>query len=158
MRNDICPCFQYYFPFFTVRSETTINIRPAQGAGDAAHSYFSELITTILNRTSSTYGLAKVNVPVENLTQNRSLRLLKEGRRVDLNWAGINLKREQDLRPIRIPLNMGLLGYRLLVIRQDRLSEFDQIRTPDQLNKLIACQGQYWPDSDIIEDNGYIVN
>ncbi len=150
--------FNAIFLSFTVRSETTINIRPAQGAGDAAHSYFSELITTILNRTSSTYGLAKVNVTVENLTQNRSLRLLKEGRRIDLDWAGTNLRREQDLRPIRIPLNMGLLGYRLLVIRQDRLSEFDQIRTPDQLKKLIACQGQHWPDSDILEDNGYIVN
>ncbi|WP_052742129.1 hypothetical protein [Kiloniella litopenaei] len=143
---------------FTARSETVINIRPAQGAGDVAHSYFSELITTILNRTSAKYGLAKLHVTSENLTQQRSLKLLEEGRRIDLDWAGTNLGREQALHPVRIPLNMGLLGYRLLVIRQDRVREFDQIRTPAQLKTLIACQGQHWPDSDILEDNGYTVN
>ncbi|WP_085906708.1 hypothetical protein [Kiloniella majae] len=146
------------FTSISAYSKTVINIRQAQGAGDIAHSYFTALISEVLNRTASKYGPAKLNVTSSNLTQQRSLYFLEKGRKIDLDWAGTNLEREQDLRPIRIPLNMGLLGYRLLVIRKDRIAEFDKIQTPEQLKRLTACQGQHWPDSNILEDNGYIVN
>ena len=139
-------------------SQNVINIRHAQGEGDIAHSYFSEIIIEVLKRTTEDYGPAVLNVTRENLTQKRALKFLERGQDINIDWAGTNIERERKLRAIRIPLNMGLLGYRLLVIRKDRRAEFDKITSENQLKKLTACQGQHWPDSDILEDNGYTVN
>ncbi|MFD2206734.1 hypothetical protein [Kiloniella antarctica] len=139
-------------------SQQTIQIRHSQGDGDIAHSYFSQIISEVLHRTEKEYGSSELKVSVENLTQKRSLHFVEIGKEIDLDWAGTNKERERTLRAIRIPLNLGLLGYRLLVIKKGRRTEFDQITTPQQLKKLIACQGQHWPDSDILEDNGYTVD
>jgi hypothetical protein len=46
---------------------------------------------------------------------------------------------------------------RVPVIKRARLAEFQTIGTPEQLKKLTACQGSQWPDSDILEANGYKV-
>jgi len=89
-------------------------------------------------------------------SQGRGMRLLNQGT-LDLIAAGPTKDREALYHPIRIPLYMGLLGYRVLVIRKDRYQEFAEIRTPEQLKKLVACQAIHWPDSDILEANEYRV-
>ncbi|WP_020593042.1 substrate-binding periplasmic protein [Kiloniella laminariae] len=148
--------------FFSLASpalaDDTINIRNPQGKADIAHDYFVTVIRAALKRTEKDYGPAKLNITAENLTQQRSLKFLEQKKQIDLDWAGTDIEREQKLRAIRIPLNMGLLGYRLLIIRKDRIAEFDKITRPEELKSLIACQGQHWPDSDILEDNGFSVD
>jgi len=60
--------------------------------------------------------------------------------------------------PVYFPLFRGLLGYRVLLIRKEDIEKFSQIKTPSQLKELVACQGAHWPDSDILETNGYTVS
>jgi len=124
---------------------------------DPVYDYFLELTRLVLSKNTHLYS--KVNLVViggEEVTQSRSLTLLNHGY-ADLIWSGYTAKRDADYLPIRIPLFRGLLGYRVLLIRQEDKEKFLQIKTPDQLKKLIACQGDHWPDSDILEANGYLV-
>jgi len=93
----------------------------------------------------------------KSISQGRSLVLLDHDY-VDIIWTGTNAQREFRYAPIRIPLFRGLLGYRVLLIRQEDREKFLQIKTPTQLKKLNACQGAHWPDSDILEANGYLVS
>ena len=58
--------------------------------------------------------------------------------------------------PIRIPLFKGLLGYRVSLIHKSNYEKFVGIGKKE-LQALIACQGQHWPDSDILEDNQFQV-
>jgi len=57
---------------------------------------------------------------------------------------------------VGVPLTMGLLGYRLPVIKRKDIPLFNSLGE-DQLKDLRACQGSQWPDSDILEHNGYRV-
>ena len=57
---------------------------------------------------------------------------------LDLFWAATNQDLERRLLPVRIPLYKGLLGHRLLVIRQQDAARFAPIRTLEELARLKA--------------------
>jgi hypothetical protein len=125
---------------------------------DPVYDYFIELTRLVLSKNKHLYADSKlVLVGHDDVTQGRSLMLL-EHNYIDMIWAGTNARRELRYLPIRIPLFRGLLGYRILLIRQEDKEKFIRITTPAQLKKLNACQGAHWPDSDILEANGYLVS
>lgn len=74
-----------------------------------------------------------------------------------VTWSGTSYRRENLYRPVRVPLFLGLLGVRVPVIRRSDIDLFDKITEEKQLQKLVACQGDQWPDSDILERNHYTV-
>ena len=82
--------------------------------------------------------------------------MLKNGT-YTITWSGTNSNREASLLPVRVPLFAGLLGIRMPVIRRSDKPRFDLIRNDSDLKQLVACQGDQWPDSDILEANGYQV-
>lgn len=67
---------------------------------------------------------------------------------------GTDRDKEQQLRAIRIPLERGLMGFRMLTIRQSQFDKFNQISSLQQLHKLTACQGLSWPDTKILQHAG----
>lgn len=83
-------------------------------------------------------------------------RLIAEVRRGDTNsimWTISNKAREKILRPIRIPLFKGLLGYRSLVIRKQDQARFAQVNSSADLAQYAAGQGAEWPDTHILRAN-----
>lgn len=137
-------------------SFSVIKIQPAQSKDDVSYPYYQDLLTRVLQRTEAHYGGASI-IPVDVLfSQHRAFNTLKTGE-LDVFWAGTNPQREADFTPIRIPIFRGLLGYRVPVILRSRQQAFSQIKRPEQLKALTACQGSQWPDSDILEANGYKV-
>ena len=84
--------------------------------------------------------------------QERNIRQLAKGEGVDVIWAVGNAEREKLLLPIRIPIDRGLIGWRLLLIRQQDRNLFDTV-TRDQLATLYAGQGHDWPDVDVLRAN-----
>lgn len=124
---------------------------------DPVYDYFIELTKLVLDKTQEKYPNSKlVMVKNDRVTQGRRL-LLVDKNYVDLIWTGTNIERERHYLAVRFPLFRGLLGYRVLLIRKNDSEKFSLIEKPEQLKKLIACQGQHWPDSDILEANGYNV-
>lgn len=122
----------------------------------SSYDYFYDLLELILIKTQAEYGPVILETLPSALSQSRGLSSLNSGL-IDIIWAGTNIEREQRYTPIRIPLVGGLLGMRVPVIKRVRLAEFQAIRMPEQLKKLTACQGSQWPDSNILEANGYKV-
>lgn len=91
------------------------------------------------------------------MVQNRALAELQAGRVVDVFWTMTSVARERELLPVRIPLDMGLIGWRLLLIRQRDQRRFGAIRDAAGLRALDALQGHDWPDTDILKANRYRV-
>lgn len=131
-----------------------INIVSAQSGFDATHDYYLGLIKLALlkvNRTNS----YKISINSTVLSQGRViLELKRKNGLVNIYHAGTNEQREKKLIAIKIPLLRGTLGYRIPVIHKDNIKVFDNIKSIDDLSALIACQGENWPDSDILEENG----
>jgi hypothetical protein len=57
---------------------------------------------------------------------------------------------EKKFNPIRIPIDRGLMGMRLLVVRKDDLPRYAAIRTLDDLKHFSAGQGKGWVDAGVL--------
>jgi len=92
------------------------------------------------------------------MLQARSIRELEQGRGLDVIWTMTSIEREADLLPIRIPIDRGLLGWRLLLVRKDGLARFAQLHSLLELQPLRAGQGSDWPDTTILRAAGLTVD
>ncbi|MCE3253723.1 MAG: diguanylate cyclase [Cellvibrio sp.] len=99
----------------------------------------------------------QVEVIKEDLTQARVNEEVRSGGLLDLCWASSDAQIESQLRPIRIPLFKGLLGYRIFIINKNNQARFDKVHTMDDLKKLTIGQGRTWADGRILEANGFKV-
>lgn len=75
---------------------------------------------------------------------------------IDIIRKGTTENLEQRFQAVPIPLFAGLLGYRVSFIRRDKRGFFEDLN-PSELRELVACQGERWADSDILEANGFAV-
>lgn len=115
-----------------------------------AQSYYHDLLAELVNDKNE---IETIERPV---TQGRSLQLLDSGE-LTVAWSGTSIVREKEFRPIRVPMYLGLLGVRVPVIRKNDVARFRSITDEQTLQDMVACQGDQWPDSDILEHNQYRV-
>ena len=99
----------------------------------------------------------QIEVIKEDLTQARVNEEVRSGGLLDVCWTSSDAQIESQLRPIRIPLFKGLLGYRIFIINKNDQAKFDKVQTLDDLKKLTLGQGRTWADGRILEANGLTV-
>ncbi|QSX37424.1 substrate-binding periplasmic protein [Shewanella sedimentimangrovi] len=131
-------------------------VESQRSARDASHDFYVDLLQLALNNSRERWGEAKVEEVSGDFSQSRAFAALNSGQ-LHVFWAGTSKQRQQRFRAIEVPLFAGLLGVRVPVIRRDRLAEFRGYQTLVDWQGLLACQGSQWPDSDILEANGFRV-
>lgn len=119
-----------------------------------ATKYFVDVLQLALEKTNADFKLSPV--PVEPVFASRNARMLMK-KRYDICWMHTNRDREEQLRPIRIPLLKGLLGWRIFFIRQSDKDKFGAVNSLDQLSGFIAGQGHDWLDTKVLLENGLYV-
>ncbi|WP_028533944.1 transporter substrate-binding domain-containing protein [Paludibacterium yongneupense] len=82
--------------------------------------------------------------------QARAVEYIKEGK-MTVMWAGTKPEYEQELIPVRIPIEKGMLGYRIFIIRKGDQPKFDQVKSLEDLKKLRAGQGRFWGDTAVLK-------
>lgn len=88
------------------------------------------------------------------MQQGRALKLLESKQNlIDIAWTLTTTEREQKLLPIRIPIDRGLIGWRLLLIHSQQQDQFSTITTLEHLAQKRAGQGHDWPDTPILRHN-----
>jgi hypothetical protein len=128
--------------------------RPLSDA-DMRDTYPVRLLSLALDQTGVNYKL----VPSDKVfLKNKALQRLAANREVNVVWSSTNKQREQELLPIRIPIYKGLIGWRVLLIRDDMAERFKYIQEFEHLLKLVAVQGRGWPDTKILQTNGFEVS
>jgi hypothetical protein len=123
-----------------------------QGQGDQSEHYPVRLLRMALAYAGQPHAIEPTTY---KMGQTRALVELQNRRAIDVLWTMSSRQREAELLPVRIPLDMGLIGWRLLLIRRSDAARFDAIRSPEGLQQLVALQGHDWPDTDILRANGY---
>ncbi|WP_320175612.1 hypothetical protein [Maridesulfovibrio sp.] len=151
-------CFIWVIVIFVpnlTKAETVAQITiPYIHPEDHRHDYVVDLLRLSLNKTIDEYGdyeLKQYQLPTE---QDRSLRMVKCEGGIDIVWSMTSIKREKEFLPIRIPLQKGLLGYRVFIIKAGRQDSFRKIKLINNLKYFIAGQGHDWPDTKILRANG----
>lgn len=121
---------------------------------DARTEYPIALLKLALEKTGVNYEL----LPSDRiLLTGKALRQLRENREVNVVWSMTDTQREKDLLPIRIPIAKGLIGMRVFVINEEKKDKFAQVKSKGDLLKLIPLQGEEWPDTKILQANGFNV-
>lgn len=89
------------------------------------------------------------------MPQSRALLELATGSKlVNVAWGMTSIDREQQVLPIRIPIDKGLLGWRLALVAERRPDLFRQVRTVAGLRAFTAGLGHDWPDTALFRANG----
>ncbi len=98
-------------------------------------------------------------VDISDMNQKRALKSLASGNvSFDIFFSGFSAARENDLLQIDVPLTMGLLGARVLVVNEKHEERLMQNVTSEaELKNLRIGSGVQWPDSDILLFNQYQV-
>lgn len=121
---------------------------------DLRSRYPMQLLTLALEQTGVKYKL----IPSDRIMlQSRALKQLGENRGVNVVWSMTDQVREKDLLPIRIPIYKGLIGWRVFLINKQVSDSLGGISTLDELRQFKAIQGYDWPDTKILQSNGFDV-
>ncbi|MBD8872302.1 hypothetical protein [Rhodanobacter sp. DHB23] len=89
------------------------------------------------------------------LSQARTLKLLEDNQVVTVGWSVATVERDKRLLVVRVPIDRGLIGWRVLLIRRDDEKRFSDLLTASQLAHVPMAQDQDWPDLAILHDNGF---
>lgn len=114
--------------------------------------YPIDVLKLALEKTGVNYQLMESST---RYTQQRAFQRLDQNLDINVMWSMTSSEREAAFLPIRIPLVKGLIGWRLLLTRRD--SEFfkTDIDSINDLRKFRPVQGQDWPDTRILQANGF---
>ena len=91
-----------------------------------------------------------------NAPQDRILLLVRSGD-IDVTTFGSTAKRETLLRPIRIDILRGMLGYRVFLIRQKDAARIAQLSRDELRQYLQLGFNSQWTDLAILQSNGFHV-
>ena len=134
-------------------------IRPLPEApGDTRYDHYWQLLAQALAITESDYGPFALREATVPMTELRALDELETGKgSISVIVHGNVADYEQRLLPIRFPLDKGLLGYRVFLIRGEMQSKLDLVSGLEDLRRYSIGQGREWGDVTILRQAGLTV-
>lgn len=120
-----------------------------------AWEYMVAVLKLALQRNAAAYELVESPLP---MTQARVVReLAGASGLVDLAWTMTSFERETQMLPVRVPVDRGLIGWRIAFVRPDAVERWSELRSLQELSRYVAGQGLDWPDLEILRANGLAV-
>lgn len=124
---------------------------------DRRYDYVWEILKEALERTRGTYGEYEM-VASAPMSEDRQIFELKHATgQLTVMYQTTTPELERALIPVRIPVDKGLVGYRVFMIRKGEQDRFASVRTLDDLRRLTYGQGQGWVDVKILKAGGFHV-
>jgi len=120
-------------------------------AADTRANYYVSLLDLALSKTGVDYKLQPYTVIA---TGSRVLHDLQEGRDIDLTWGPTTATWERETLPVRVPLDKGILGWRVFLVNKSDLPKFAQVHTLEQLKAYSAGLQYDWSDVAVLRANG----
>jgi hypothetical protein len=137
---------------------------------DHRNAYAYELLLQALQKTIPQYGqyelrMANLGLPRGNVTSPPAIastndRLLYEIKRGEIVNVAIAVSRpewEKEVLPIRIPVDMGLMSYRIFLIRADDQARFSALENIEQLKALRSGVGETWFNYRVLQHHGFTI-
>jgi hypothetical protein len=134
-------------------------VRPAPEApGDTRYDYYWQLLAEVLTVTEPDFGPYVLREATLPMTEHRALEELEsDSGSITVMVHGNVADYERRLLPIRFPLDKGLLGYRVFLIRGELQSKLDLVINLDDLRQHNIGQGREWGDVTILRNAGLVV-
>lgn len=129
---------------------------PPEAAGDERHLYYWQLLDAALAANQDQYGGYSLDPYRRPMTFQRAVVEVESGQGlVNIVSRATNLELESRLRPIRIPLDKGLLGVRMFLVMPETQVRLEKARTLSDLQGFTIGQNSSWSDVKILEKAGF---
>lgn len=123
-----------------------------ESALDSRSNYQIELLQLALKKAGVK---ANIKPAQELLSQPDVIKTLNQDTgKITVAWFMTTPEREEAMLPIRIPIDKGLIGWRIAIVKAEQFDRFRNIRSAADLKKLTAIQAHGWPDVEILRANG----
>lgn len=87
--------------------------------------------------------------------QNRAIaELLANSGKIHVVGTMTSAEREAQMLPVRIPISKGLIGWRILLVREDKRDWLREVRTVRELKGIRMALGRDWPDLAVLRAAG----
>jgi len=130
----------------------------SESAADSQYVYDHELLRLALERTRDSHGAYELRPSTAPMNQARAAEEIVAGSGAVTIFARSTApEHEQRMRPIRIPIDKGLVSYRLFLIRADLQPRLDAVRSADELKRFSVGSFVTWADTKILRDGGFEV-
>lgn len=121
---------------------------------DRRREYANALLTAVLERTRPEFGPYRIQHAPLHMERPRLLEALKEGTLVNLTAYPATADWMRELKPVRVPIDMGLQSWRILLIGAGKQPALRAVRTTEQLGRLRAGAGSSWATLDSLQEAG----
>lgn len=124
---------------------------------DSRYLYDWAVLRMALDKTRAGFGPYELLQSGQYMSPARVSAETAAGGPINLFVRATSVQLEQQFRPVRIPVDRGLIGYRLLLVRSEDLPLFAKVDTLDKLRGLKIGQGKGWVDVGILQAAGFNV-
>lgn len=122
---------------------------------DSRYEYDWAVLRMALDKSRARYGAYSLHQATTSMSPARiTQELLMPTGHINILVRATAPELEQQFTPVRIPVDRGLLGYRVFLVRQDDLARFAAVRTLDDLRHLRAGLGRDWIDVPVLRVAG----
>jgi len=122
-----------------------------EDSDDRRGNYYVRLLKLAMSKTGVPYTIKPYTYIISGA---RVVQKLSDEQDFNISWAMDSPSWEENLATVRVPLDKGILGWRLLLINESDAKTFAQIHTLAQLRTYAAGQQRDWADVDILRANG----
>lgn len=130
---------------------------PPESGEDQRFVYYWDLLKYALDATVPKWGPYVMAPSDVMMNADRSQVLLADSKTITLLVRTTSIERESLLRPVLIPLDKGLTGYRLFLIQKPTQPRLEGVRTLNDLKAFTIGQGHSWVDTQILRSAGLTV-
>lgn len=125
---------------------------------EARQVYERQVLEAVLEATEAAWGVWEIEETLEDYPGNQeSLVFAEKGHDLFVTVAGNQKFREGEMIVIPQPLTKNLLGYRVLIIKDEDAGLFAGISVSEELQKLAHGIPETWSDATVFRHNGYNV-
>ncbi|MBW8191897.1 hypothetical protein K0504_12695 [Neiella marina] len=126
---------------------------PSYGKKSTDHKL--HVLKRALELTEDEFGEYQIELSHLSMKPHRALAALQGGETINVSVFAAGAKRDKQATPIRVPIRGGMLSYRLLLVNQNSLQEFQHIKTARALRRLTAGLQNDWTTTAVLKADNF---
>lgn len=130
---------------------------PPESDNDHRYDYYWDLLRAALESNKEKYGPYVLVPHAARMNATRATVSMRQPDGLTLLLRVTNSELEETFRPVRIPLDKGLTGYRLFLIKAETQPRLDGVRSFEDLKPFSFGVGAKWIDVTILRAAGLTV-
>jgi hypothetical protein len=137
----------------------TVVIYPrSESVADTQYVYDYELLRQALEATVPTHGPFELKASTVGMNQARAGDEIASGSGlVNIFARSTAAEHETRLLPVRIPIDKGLISFRVFLVREDMQAKIGAVSTLDELRAFSVGSFPTWADTQILRASGFKV-